>query len=151
MNLDARGILVKIKGVRQSKRDFTMTDGAIQFEFFYVQYPEGSGGNKEKHLLINKENFKKSKKSFVSIQNTDSLCLPRAIVVARLHRKKPQDPLALEVWGKQWTRMMKGDCRSVDQKKQARELIELARCDPVLPCGPIEWRKLQEILCPYFD
>lgn len=86
----------------------------------------------------------------MSIQNTDSLCLPQAIVVARLHSKKPQDPVALKVWGKQWTRMMKGDCRSVDQKKQAREFMELAGCDPELPCGPIEWRKLQEVLCPEF-
>lgn len=120
-HLDAQGILEKIKGVQHSKRDFTMTDGAIQFEFFHVQYPEGNGGNKKKHLLINKENFKKSKRSIVSIQNTDSLCLPRAIVVARLHSKKPQDPVALEVWGKQWTRMKKGDCRSVDQKKNRLE------------------------------
>lgn len=74
-----------------------MTDGAKQFEFFHVQYPVGSGGDKKKHLLINKENFKKSKKSIVSIQNTDSLCLPRAIVVTRMHSKNPQDPMDLEV------------------------------------------------------
>lgn len=61
-----------------------MTDGAIQFEFFHEQYPEGSGGDRKKHLLINKENFKNSKKSIVSIQNTDSLCLPPAIVVAKM-------------------------------------------------------------------
>lgn len=48
-HLDAQGILEKIKGVQQSKRDFTMTDGAIQFEFFHVQYPEGNGGNKKKN------------------------------------------------------------------------------------------------------
>lgn len=43
-------------------------------------------------MLINKENFKKSKKSIVSIQNTDTMCLPRAIVVARMQSKKHQDP-----------------------------------------------------------
>lgn len=29
--------------------------------------------------------------------------------------------------------------------------MELAGCDPELPCGPIEWRKLQEVLCPDFQ
>lgn len=28
--------------------------------------------------------------------------------------------------------------------------MELARCDPELHCGPIQWRKLQEILWPEF-
>lgn len=47
-HLDARGILEKNNGVQQSKRDFSMTDGAMQFEFFHVQYTEGSGGDKKK-------------------------------------------------------------------------------------------------------
>lgn len=94
-----------------------MTDGAIQFEFFHVQYPEGGGGNKKKHLLVNKENFKKGKQSIVSIKNTDSLCLPRAIVVARFHSKKPQDPVALEVWEKQWNHRRRGHHKCLDQKK----------------------------------
>lgn len=58
-HLDARGILEKIKGVQQSKRDFTMTDGAIQFEFFHVQYPEGSGGNKKKTSAPQQGEFQK--------------------------------------------------------------------------------------------
>lgn len=91
-HLNAEGLLAKIKGVQQSKRDFTMTDGAVQFDFFHVQYPQGSGGNKKKHLYTNKEKFKKGKKSILSIQNTDSLCLPRAIVVARLHSKNHRTP-----------------------------------------------------------
>lgn len=43
-------------------------------------------------MLINKENFKKSEKSIVSIRNTDTMYLLRAIVVARMQSKKPQDP-----------------------------------------------------------
>lgn len=77
-----------------------MTDGAVQFDFFHVQYPQGSGGNKKKHLYTNKEKFKNGKKSILSIQNTDSLCLPRAIVVARLHSKKHQRTLELLTPGK---------------------------------------------------
>lgn len=62
-HLNAEGLLAKIKGVQQSKRDFTMTDGAVQFDFlFYVQYPQGSGGNKKKHLYTNKKKFQKREK-----------------------------------------------------------------------------------------
>lgn len=38
-----------------------MTDGAVQFDFLHEQYPAGSGGEKQKHLFINKENFKNIK------------------------------------------------------------------------------------------
>lgn len=150
-HLNAEGLLAKIKGVQQSKRDFTMTDGAVQFDFFHVQYPQGSGGNKKKHLYTNKEKFKKGKKSILSIQNTDSLCLPRAIVVARLHSKKPQDPGAFNAWQKQWKRIQEADCRSAVQKKQALELMELAGCDSTLSsCGPLEQGNLQGVLYPEF-
>lgn len=150
-HLNAEGLLAKIKGVQQSKRDFTMTDGAVQFDFFHVQYPQGSGGNKKKHLYTNKEKFKKGKKSILSIQNTDSLCLPRAFVVARLHSKKPQDPGAFNAWQKQWKRIQEADCRSAVQKKQALELMELAGCDSTLSsCGPLEWGNLQGVLYPEF-
>lgn len=117
-----------------------MTDGAFQFDFFHVQYPQGSGGNKKKHIYTNKEKFKNGKKSILSIQNTDSLCLPRAIVVARLHSKKPQDPGAFNAWQKQWKRIQEADCRSAIQKKQALELMEFAGCDSTISsCGPLEW------------
>jgi hypothetical protein len=49
------------------------------------------GGRKCLHL--NKENFKKKKRATVQIPNPqDSLCLPRAIVVVRLHAQKPEVP-----------------------------------------------------------
>lgn len=73
-----------------------------------------------------RRNSEKGKESILSIQNTDSLCLPRAIVVARLHSKKPQDPGAFNAWQKQWKRIQEADCRSAVQKKQALELMELA-------------------------
>jgi hypothetical protein len=81
-NLTEETILQKIEGVQQSKKEFLITDGATQLDFFHVKYPEGSGGSKLKHLHLDKENFKKSKRAIVQIQNPwDSLCLPRAIVV----------------------------------------------------------------------
>jgi hypothetical protein len=92
-NLDEDKILEKIEAVQQSKKEFVITDGATELDFFHVKYPEGSGGKKFKHLHLDKENFKKKKQSIVQIHNPkDSLCLPRAIAVTRLHAQKPHVP-----------------------------------------------------------
>jgi hypothetical protein len=133
-NLTADKILTKIEGVQQSKKEFLLADGATQLDFFHVKYPQGSGGAKFKHLHLDKENFKK-KRAIVRIDNPqDSLCLPRAIVVARLHAQKPDVPDP--VWEKKWLRMRKGDHDSLDQKREALALMEAAQCDT--PCGPEE-------------
>lgn len=47
----------------------------------------------------------------MSIQNTDSMCSPRAIV------KTPQDPMDLEVWEKHWDSLRRGDHKCLDQKR----------------------------------
>jgi hypothetical protein len=44
-NLDEDKILEKIQSVQQSKREFLISDGATELDFFHVKYPEGSGGN----------------------------------------------------------------------------------------------------------
>jgi hypothetical protein len=67
-----------------------LRDGATELDFFHVKYPQGTGGNLKKHLHLNKENFKK-KQAIIEIKNPwDSLCLPRALVVTRLHAPKPK-------------------------------------------------------------
>jgi hypothetical protein len=107
----------------------------MEIDFFHVKYPEGSGGSKFKHLHLDKENFKKKKRAIVEIHNPrDSLCLPRALVVARLHAQKPEVPDP--EWDAQWKRMRLGDERGVDQKRQALALMEEAGCDTSQPCGP---------------
>jgi hypothetical protein len=60
-NLDEDKILNKIEAAQQSKKEFLLTDGATELDFFHVKYPEGSGGAKMKHLHLDKENFKKKK------------------------------------------------------------------------------------------
>ncbi|XP_052681401.1 uncharacterized protein LOC128162281 [Crassostrea angulata] len=144
-NLNEATILDKVQAVQQSKKEFTITDGSAEFELFHVKYPQGSGGQSVKHLHSNKEKFKKGKRSVLKIENLgDHLCLPRAIVVARLHSQRPTDPLELPGWKKQWDRIKRKDILSPQQKKQALELMKQAQCDPHLPCGPEEWNKLQE-------
>jgi hypothetical protein len=145
-NLDEDKILTKIEAVQQSKKEFLLTDGGgTQLDFFHVKYPEGSGGAKMKHLHLDKEKFKRSKRAILQINNPqDSLCLPRALVVARLHTQKPEVPDP--EWEMKWKRMRLGDVRSVDQKRQALALMEEARCETTQPCGPEEWGKLQRTL-----
>jgi hypothetical protein len=113
-----------------------------QLDFFHVKYPEGRGCAKFKHLHVNKEKFKKKKQAIVQIHNPwDSLCLPRAIVVTRLHAQKPEVPDP--EWEEKWLQMRKGDTQALDQKRQALALMESAGCDTTQPCGPEEWSKLQ--------
>jgi hypothetical protein len=42
--LDEDKILNKIEAVQQSKKEFLITDGGMEIDFFHVKYPEGSGG-----------------------------------------------------------------------------------------------------------
>lgn len=150
-NLNEATILNKVQAVQQSKKDFTITDGSAEFELFHVKYPQGSGGQKVRHLHANKEKFKKGKRSVLKIKNVgDHLCLPRAIAVARLHSQRPSDPLELPRWKKQWDRIKRNDILSPQQKKEALELMKKAHCDANLPCGPEEWNKLQEVLLPEY-
>jgi hypothetical protein len=85
-------------------------------------------------LYLDKEKFKK-KQAIVQIVNPwDSLCLPRALVVTRLHAQKPDVPDP--EWDKKWLRMRKGDKDGVDQKRQAVALMEEAGCDTTQAYGP---------------
>ncbi|XP_061170747.1 uncharacterized protein LOC133180197 [Saccostrea echinata] len=148
-HLNEEVILNKIEAVQQSKKDFKLGDGSMEFDMFHVKYPEGSGGNNTKHLMINKDTFLKGKKSIVQIDNPwDKMCLARAIVITRLHSEKPENP-DLE-WEKRWKRMRIGDVRSNDQENQAKALMEQAGCDIHQSCGPEEWGKLQQVLYPQY-
>jgi hypothetical protein len=55
------------RGGQQSKKEFLLRDGATELDFFHLKYPEGSGGNSKKHLHLNKENFKRSKRAIVQV------------------------------------------------------------------------------------
>jgi hypothetical protein len=107
------------------KEEFLLTDGATEFDFFHVKYSEGRSGYKFKHLHLDKENCKKSKRTILQIYNPwDSLWLPRALIVARLHSQKPEhsDP----EFQKKWMQMRYGDVRALDKKEQALALMEEA-------------------------
>lgn len=63
-HLNAEGLLAKIKGVQQSKRDFTMTDGAVQFDFFMSSILKEVVEIRKNTYIQTRRNSKKGKSSF---------------------------------------------------------------------------------------
>ena len=123
-------------------------------ELFLVNYPQGRGGSQMKHLQGNRENFKNDKRSIVRIWNEDTICLARAIVVARCHAQKPncKDSKEYDTWKQKWDRITRRDILSKKQRNEAVELMKSADCDlyRVVGGGPEEWIKLQKVLEPQY-
>ena len=94
-------------------------------EFLHVNYPQGRGGNQMKHLQGNRETFKNDKRSIVRIWNEDTICLARAIVVARCHAQKPdiKDSKEYDTWKQKWDRITRRDILSKKQRNEAVELM----------------------------
>ena len=152
-NLDENIVLNKVQAVLQSKKEFTLTDGAAELELFHVHYPQGRGGNQMKHLQGNKETLKSDKRSIVRILNQDTICLARAIVVARLHAQKPasKDSKDFATW-KRWERISRRYILSKKQRDESVELMKSADCDlyRIFRGGPQEWVKLHKVLEPQY-
>jgi hypothetical protein len=62
-NLTVDKILEKIQAVQQSKKEFLLTDGATELDFFHVKYPQGSGGNSKKTPSSQQRKFQEIQKS----------------------------------------------------------------------------------------
>ena len=76
-----------------------------------------------KHLHANKDILKSVKRSILLILNQDTLCLPRAIVVARLYAQKSSstDSEAFVTWSVKWDGIKCRDVLSPQQRDQAME------------------------------
>lgn len=66
-----------------------MTDRAVQFDIFHVHNPQESGENKKNNYIQTRRILKMLK---MFIRNRDSLCLPRAVVVARVQYTNHRTP-----------------------------------------------------------
>jgi hypothetical protein len=85
-NLTEEKLLSKIESVQQSKKEFLIPDGGWKSTSSMLNTRRGAAETEKNHLHLDKDNFKKTKQAIVQIVNPwDSLCLPRAIVVTRLH------------------------------------------------------------------
>ena len=126
-------VFSQIERVIQSNRDFRLNDTVV-VDIIHVQAPQGSG--RSKRDVLNIKDFLHKKKSIITIQNNDNLCLACALVVAIAKIEK--DP--------GYKNMLKPERRT--QEKKARELHEAANV-PLGPCGIPEVELFQKYLTNY--
>lgn len=74
-------------GIIQSNAESIKSTDTFRVECTRVNLPVGSGGIKRRGFFNNFDEECKSRLGIVTIKNTDSLCLPRALVVGRVHSK----------------------------------------------------------------
>ena len=78
--LTTERVLAEFERVIQSNHEFHLND-SVDVNIIYVEMPHG--GKRSKHSEINLEKHLIQKRSIVRIQNSDDLCLARALVVAK--------------------------------------------------------------------
>ena len=133
LQLTPERVFSQIERVIQSNRDFRLNDTVV-VDMVHVEAPQGSAKRKRAHIDI--AEFLHKKRSVVSIQNKDDLCLARALVVAIAKIEK--DPMYKSL----------RDPEKAVQGKKARELHELANV-PLGPCGIPEVKMFQKHLTDY--
>ena len=131
--LSTERVFSQIERVIQSNRDFRLND-TVTIDIIHVEAPQGSG--RSKRDVLNIKDFLHKKRSIITIQNNDNLCLARALVVAIAKIEK--DP--------RYKHLMNPEKRT--QEKKARELHEAANV-PLGPCGIPEVELFQKYLTNY--
>ena len=126
-------VFSQVERVIQSNRDFRLNDTVV-VDIVHVEAPQGSG--RRKRTLVDIGEFLHKKRSVITIQNNDDLCLARALVTAIAKIEK--DPL--------YKRYI--DPKGRVQERKARELHELANV-PLGPCGIPEVEMFQNHLTNY--
>ena len=131
--LSTERVFSQIERVIQSNRDFRLND-TVTVDIIHVEAPQGSG--RSKHTILNIRDFLHKKKSIITIQNNDNLCLARALVVAIAKIEK--DP--------KYKQLANPNERA--QEKKAKELHKAAKV-PLGPCGIPEVELFQKYLTNY--
>ena len=72
-------VLAEVERVIQSNHEFRLND-SVHVNLIHVEMPNGGTGTKRSE--INLEKYLAKKGSIIRIQNTDEICLARALVVA---------------------------------------------------------------------
>ena len=82
VQLTTERVFSQIERVIQSNRDFRLND-TVTVDIIRVEEPQGGTSNgKSKRTTLNIREYLKKKKTIITINNTDNLCLARALVVA---------------------------------------------------------------------
>ena len=131
--LTTERVYSQIERVIQSNQEFRLNDTVI-VDINHVESPEGSG--RSKRTIYNIRDHLKQKKSIVCINNTDDLCLARALAVAIARIEK--DPRYKQI------------CKS-DRPVQRQRALDLHQAANVRlgPCGIDEVKLFQNYLVNY--
>ena len=122
--------------ILQSAREFQIESGMCEMSTCVVSGVEGSGRVALTHETI-------SKKSILTINNTDNLCLPRSLVAARAHAERGD--LRSGEFNKNWRRISDG--RRDTQRSAALELVHRSGVKiPARGCGLRETHQFQKSL-----
>ena len=133
--LTTEKVLSHVEKVVQSNEEFRL-DNTVNIDIIRVEMPQGSGRSKLKRQIWNIRDYLKQKKSIITINNKDNLCLARALVVSIARIEK--DP--------RYTRIIRPD--SCVQRERAFDLHEAANV-PLGPCGLKEVDLFQHHLVNY--
>ena len=130
-DLKVRDVMDKIEHVLTSKESLRVQEG-FNIHVGTIEVPDGGGRSKVVHVT-GENSCLKRKKSVVTIQNTDNLCLARSIVVAlaKLHG----DPLYDSI---RKPRM--------EQRIRAQELQQQAGMPADTVCGLNDIQKFEDVI-----
>ena len=116
--LTTERIFSQIERVIQSNQDFRLND-TVTVDIIHVVAPQGSGKSRVKRTIVNIREYLKKKKSIISINNDDNLCLARALVVAVA--KIENDPKYDQI-------------RKSNRDVQLERALQLHQAAVVIPC-----------------
>ena len=131
--LTTEKVLAQVEKVIQSNEEFRLND-TVNIDIIRVEMPRGSG--KTKRTTLNIRDYLKQKKTVVTINNKDNLCLARALVVSIARIEK--DP--------RYKRIKEPGNRL--QRERALDLHQAASV-PLGPCGLKEVDLFQQHLVNY--
>ena len=131
--LTTEKVFSQIERVIQSNEDFRLND-TVTVDIIHVETPQGSG--KSKRTTLNIREYLKKKGSVISINNTDNLCLARALSVGIARIEK--DPKYRHI----------KDSKGHIQLQRALDLHQAANV-PLGPCGMDEVKLFQQHLTNY--
>ena len=120
--LTTEKVLSQVEKVVQSNEDFRLND-TVNIDIIRVQMPQGSGRSNVRRQTWNIRDYLKKKKSVITINNMDNLCLARALVVSIATIEN--DPRYNQIINPR---------RYTIQRKRAFDLHQAANV-PLGPCG----------------
>ena len=133
--LTTEKVLAHVEKVVQSNEEFRL-DNTVNIDVIRVEMPQGSGRSRLKRYIVNIRDYLKKKGSVITINNSDNLCLARALVVGIARIEK--DPRFASIRRPE----------SVAQRERAFDLHEAANV-PLGPCGLREVGLFQDYLVNY--